>query len=42
MIPSLRPPLIQNIPCLHFFGLYILGGLSKYVKNAHPPTSLIS
>lgn len=41
MVHSLHPPSVQNTPCLHYFGLYNLGDLSKYVKNVHLPTSLV-
>ncbi len=38
----LCPLSIRNTPCLHYFGLYTLGGLSKHVKNVHPFTNLVS
>lgn len=42
MAPSLHTSLIHDTPCPHCFGLYILGGLSTHIKNAHPPVNLIS
>jgi hypothetical protein len=42
MAPSLHPLLIQNTPCFHYFGLYILGGLSRHVKNVRLFASLLS
>ncbi len=41
MALSLCPPLVQNTPCLHYFGLYILGNLSRHVKSVHPFDNLI-
>jgi hypothetical protein len=42
MTPSLCPSTVRNTPCPHYCSLYTLNGLSKHVKNAHPPASLIS
>jgi hypothetical protein len=41
MAPFMHPPSIQDIPCLHCYGFYTLSDLSKHVKSAHLPTSLV-
>ncbi len=42
MVPFLLPLLIWVTPCPYCFGFYTLGGISRHVKNAHPPNSLVS
>jgi len=42
MVPSLPPLSNWNTPCPYCFSLYTLGGVSRHVKNAHPPANLIS
>jgi hypothetical protein len=42
MAHSLHPPSIRDTPCFHCSSLYILGGLSRHVKGAHPLASLVS
>jgi hypothetical protein len=39
---SLHPPSVQDIPCPHCSGLYILSSLSRHVKSAHVLASFIS
>jgi hypothetical protein len=41
MALSLRPPLVQDTPCLHCSGLYILSSLLGHVKSVHPLTRLV-
>jgi len=42
MAPFLHTLLVHDTPCLHCFGLYVLGSLLRHVKSAHPLISLIS
>jgi hypothetical protein len=38
----LRPSSIQDAPCPHCYGLYILSGFSRHVKGVHPHANLVS
>jgi hypothetical protein len=42
MASSLGPLLVQDTPCPHCFGLYILSGFSRHVKSVHLLVNSIS